>query len=117
MSIDVFGRHLGSSKVAKGPPGIGFNLTKTGDFNLEQKKFCNVGNAVDDNDAVNLSILTKKVEQELNSVIGEVEYLIIQVENKVELLEEGTKKRLDKIYQVLDIPEDTQDEQYPKNVG
>ena len=63
MSIDVFGRHLGSSKVAKGPPGIGFNLTKTGNFDLEQKKLCNVADAVDDSDAVNLNILRPHLQK------------------------------------------------------
>ena len=110
MSIDVFGRHLGPGKVAKGPPGIGFNLTKTGDFDLEQKKLCNVADAVDDKDAVNLNILKKEIELELNIVYEEIDHVINRVENKIKSLEEETKKRFDKIYEVLDIPEKEEEE-------
>ena len=119
MSIDVFGRHLGSGKVAKGPPGIFLNLTKTGDFDLEQKKLCNVADAVDEKDAINLNILKKELEFDSNQVYEEVNYQINRLENKIKSLEEEAKKSLDKIksleeenkkrldkIKVLDIPEE-----------
>lgn len=39
MSLDVFGRALSASN---GPPGIGFNLTDNGDFDVQKKRITNV---------------------------------------------------------------------------
>lgn len=59
MSVDKFGRHSDHIKIrgTKGPPGEGFELTNDGDYNMKNKKLCNVGNAVASNDAVNLAML------------------------------------------------------------
>lgn len=69
MSVDVFGRSLKTSvRVFKGPPGHGFIQTNSGDYDIQQKKLCNVGEAVAENDAVNLQLLkkyTRKIEQEI----------------------------------------------------
>lgn len=69
MSVDVFGRSLKASiRVFKGPPGNGFIQTNSGDYDIQQKKLCNVGEAVAENDAVNLQLLkkyTRKIEQEI----------------------------------------------------
>lgn len=66
MSVDVFGRSLPDTvnrDLLKGPPGIGFSLNETGDYDIEKKRLCNVANAIEKNDAVNLSILERKIEQ------------------------------------------------------
>ena len=42
MSVDVFGRVLNKEKSARGPPGIGFKLTASGDYDIEKKFICNV---------------------------------------------------------------------------
>lgn len=48
MSIDVFGRTLIKTKeVYQSPAGIGFSLTKDGDFNIEKYGPCNVAPAID----------------------------------------------------------------------
>lgn len=83
MSIDVFGRHLGSNKIVKGPPGIGFNLTKQGDFDLENKKLCNIANPVDDKDAVNFKTLQDKLTDESNILWEAFE----KIEKRLEALE------------------------------
>lgn len=59
MSVDKFGRHSDHMKIrgTKGPPGEGFELTNDGDYNMKNKKLCNVGNEVASNDAVNLAML------------------------------------------------------------
>ena len=58
MSIDVFGRALVRAKeVQKGRPGIGFVLTKEGDFGIEKHRLCNVAPAIESPDAVNLDNL------------------------------------------------------------
>lgn len=54
MSFDKFGRHstkTAATKLLRGIPGQGFKLTKTNDFDIENKRLCNVGNPIDDQDA------------------------------------------------------------------
>ena len=62
MSVDVFGRQLVNGKGSRGPPGIGFTLTRTGYYSLENKKLCNLLDASEDTDAVNLKVLKEKFE-------------------------------------------------------
>lgn len=63
MSVDVFGRPFKSdTKVLKGPPGSGFLLTESGDYDIQTKKLSNVGAAVNKNDAVNLNLLKSYIE-------------------------------------------------------
>lgn len=95
MSIDVFGRHLGSSKVARGPPGIGFNLTKSGDFDLEKKRLCNVADPIDKNDALNLSTWDSFVEEELEPRLKNIEKQNAALGKKFTDFEEEIYKRLE----------------------
>lgn len=54
MSIDKFGRRKDLSKEGrKGDPGIGFQLTSDGHYDMQRKRLINVGDAIDDFDAVN----------------------------------------------------------------
>ena len=41
--------------VQKGLPGVGFKLTVTGDYDMQNKKLTNVKSGTDSNDAVNKS--------------------------------------------------------------
>ena len=69
MSVDLFGRTLPSKKgIIKGPPGIGFNLTVKGDFDLEEKRLCNVAKPQEPSDAVNLKYLTDAVQKLINRI-------------------------------------------------
>ena len=65
----VFGRSLKTdARVLKGPPGHGFILTDSGNYDIQNKQLCNVGDAVVEKDAVNLQLLKKyipKIEQEI----------------------------------------------------
>lgn len=92
MSIDVFGRHLGSSKVARGPPGIGFNLTKSGDFDLEKKRLCNVADPIDKNDAINLITWEAFVSEDLEPRLKNIEQQIASIGKN---FEEDVNKRLE----------------------
>ena len=93
MSIDVFGRSLSSSsKVARGPPGIGFNLTEKGDFDLENKKLCNVADPVDEGDAVNLKSLNKSLDVKFN----ELKQLLDTQTNEINDLKKRRKLSLKK---------------------
>lgn len=61
MSVDVFGRSLNRTTFKRGPPGIGFRITRDGQYDLENKRLCNIAAAEEDNDAVNLTLLTNKL--------------------------------------------------------
>ena len=60
MSVDVFGRQwIREKEVHRSPAGIGFTVTTSGDFDIENKLLCNVAEAQSDLDAVNLKLLNK----------------------------------------------------------
>ena len=72
MSVDVFGRQLIQEKeVHRGPPGIGFSLTSEANFDIQNKRLCNVESAINLTDAVNLqslSDLESKLRDELKAL-------------------------------------------------
>lgn len=91
----MFGRSLVMKKEGflKGPPGIGFSLTDSGDFNIDSKRLCNVGKSIDGEDAVNLNVLLEhrksieiaiesyqefvknKLDEEFKKVHARIEYI------------------------------------------
>ena len=63
MGVDKFGRYAGEEgKAVRGPKGDGFDLTASGDFDVKNKRMCNVADPVDTGDSVNLNTLTKTIE-------------------------------------------------------
>lgn len=58
MSVDIFGRGTGelslTVKRIRGPPGVGFKLTTEEQYDIEQKRLCNVAEPMNPGDAVNL---------------------------------------------------------------
>ena len=62
MSVDIFGRQLGEftrshgHSNTRGPPGIGFKLTADNQFDIDEKRLCNIGDPVDENDAISLKV-------------------------------------------------------------
>lgn len=84
MSIDVFGRLLvGQKEIFKGPPGVGFELTREGDFDIQNKKLCNIANAEDEKDAVNL----KGLRDSIDSLRKDISWKLLLLEEKVDRLE------------------------------
>lgn len=70
MGVDVFGRRLVESKeVHRGPPGVGFSVTASGDFDIENKRLCNVAEAQNDSDATNLAQVNKLDTELLNKIL------------------------------------------------
>lgn len=68
MSVDVFGRQLIEKKeVQRGPPGIGFVLTPESQFDIQNKRLCNVSGAIEPTDAVNLENL-KLIQEEIKNL-------------------------------------------------
>lgn len=63
MSIDVFGRQLSrklrSFAGPRGPPGTGFKHTIDKHYDMAGKRLCNVGDPVEDHDAIS-KIIWKK---------------------------------------------------------
>ena len=82
MSIDVFGRRLNNKTAAtRGPPGIGYKLTNDGQFDLENKRICNVAPANELNDAVNLDTLQRIVRGEIHGVTDITSRIRIELDN------------------------------------
>ena len=57
MSVDVFGHKLNGSKGSRGPPGIGYKLTIDGQYDMENKKLCNVGDTQQPKDVIKKKII------------------------------------------------------------
>lgn len=76
MSLDVFGRKLAGSQASRGPPGIGFQLTEDGNFNLENKRLCNIAIPTQPNDAVSLLSLKTILQSEINILSSKITGII-----------------------------------------
>ncbi|XP_031778315.1 uncharacterized protein LOC116416073 [Nasonia vitripennis] len=68
MSVDVFGHTLEQVNSRPGPPGIGFQLTADGQYDLQNKRLCNLSEPQESSDAVNLDILQRSLHSEVRSV-------------------------------------------------
>lgn len=77
MSVDVFGRQLTSrhgvksvsgGRGSRGPPGNGFNITADGQYDIDNKRLCNVANPTEQNDAVTVQVMQSAVQQEIRLV-------------------------------------------------
>ena len=81
MSIDVFGRRLSRAAGSRGPPGIGYKLTNDGQFDLENKRLCNVAPANELNDVVNLDTLQRIVRIEIRGVTDVTSRIRTELDN------------------------------------
>ena len=97
MSVDVFGRQLIENKeVHRGPPGIGFVLTAEYQFDIQNKRLCNVANAIEPTDAVNLNNL-KSIEEQIKNLKDSYDNLV----KAIEIFEDQTKRNLSKKFSEL----------------
>lgn len=78
MSLDVFGRALSASK---GPPGIGFNLTEDGDFDIQKKRITNVAPPQDFHDCVPYGSLILFYSKYIQNDIAELRKSLATIEN------------------------------------
>lgn len=70
MGIDKFGRHTANLSGPAGRAGIGFSLDSLGNFDISDKRLCNLANPLNDNDACT-KIYVDKIKTELtNFVLG-----------------------------------------------
>ena len=101
--VDKFGLtsdSLSSDMVVRGRPGIGFKLTEDGDFDLGNKRICNIGIPVEDTDAIckkyhdqqMASVITttkENIKKEKESVIGELSDITYQLNQSIETVSMG----------------------------
>lgn len=84
MGLDVFGRALSAAHhAARGPPGIGINLTKDGHYDMQKKRITNVGNPENPCDCTPYGVMTKTLEK--------VEIEMRQIKSLLNKLEEDMK--------------------------
>lgn len=70
MSVDVFGRNLKREESSsRGPPGIGYKLTTSGQYDIENKRLCNVADPKDSHDAINLGTLQRTSQANIENVL------------------------------------------------
>lgn len=61
-SVDVFGRYLFRSKQSiRGSPGVGYKLTSDGQYDVEQKRICNIADPQQNTDAASLNSVHKVI--------------------------------------------------------
>ena len=64
MSVDKFGRNsktLSKTKGAAGPPGIGFKLLPSGDYNIENKQLNNIARPEEPHQAATKEYVDDKI--------------------------------------------------------
>lgn len=88
MSIDIFGRQLVKNEVRigssinRGPPGDGFKINMDGNYDMDNKRLCNIGDPVDDHDAISAKFMRDLLQEQMKSMrhtidsnMGMVEFL------------------------------------------
>lgn len=85
MSINVFGHIFRKSEGDnRGHPGIGYKITSDGQYNIENKRLCNVGDPKEINDVINLVTLQKEInslkndQEKLNIMMGNVNKIFLE---------------------------------------
>lgn len=121
MSVDVFGRADTKSAITastRGPPGIGYKLTQDGQYDVSKKRICNLADPLNNDDAVSLHILkkrmtngqkkvkedvTKNFESFIDNLFKQLDNNIIESRNIiVEKISENFKSEIEKLLQKLD---------------
>ena len=108
MSIDVFGRHLDRTAAAsRGPPGVGFKVTSDGQYDVDGKRLCNVTDAKEQYDAVNLGLVQRIIQNEIRTVNQVTSSMRADVDNNnlmIRILEETINEKLKNLQ--IDIEQD-----------
>lgn len=100
MSVDVFGRQLGRTEGIRGPPGFGFKLTSNNQYDVENKRLCNVAESSEPKDAVNLELTKHLIQQELSGILAITAQQRKDLDDlhvKIQILNDQLNERLRKI--------------------
>ena len=81
MSVDLFGCHLRRIEASCGPQGTGYKFTVDGQYDIENKRLCNVAAPNDKNDAVNLITFKRIVQAEVQKVYQSTTHLRTELKN------------------------------------
>lgn len=76
MSVDVFGRSLKSKTIVL-RHSSGLQLTNDGQYDAQARRICNLGNPIDEQDAVTLSTVKKLINAVQANVDQNREYMRI----------------------------------------
>lgn len=89
MPIDKFGRYLGEYG-RRGPRGEGFNLTEEGNYDMQQKRICNLAKAQEEDDAVSLGDLRQYclTLDDKNFFVKKMDELIVKVTENIKQITE-----------------------------
>lgn len=90
MSIDIFGRSLKNGVGVSGPPGPrgqGFKITTDGQYDIENRRLCNVDNPISVNDAATVQFVQKELSVMYNSFMTEQSEVISHLHSQVVMLE------------------------------
>lgn len=108
MSVDLFGRQLRRIKNVsggggRGPPGEGFKLTLDGQYDMDNRRLCNLADPMNNNDAISLRVMQSTVQEEVRLVhavvsslrndINDVSMMINSLESQFK--ENLTRQRID----------------------
>jgi hypothetical protein len=108
MSLNKFGHSFKRLRksVEYGPPGRGFQLTTTGDYDVENKRITNL-NLVpkDDLDAVSKAYVDETLQTVVSSIKGELFQSVNKtIQDDIETLIVDYQKQLDSIVHTVVIP-------------
>lgn len=93
----MFGRYFERTKGSRGPPGFGFKLTTSGNYDIENRRLCNVGESYEPNDAVNLNLARQLIQQELSTLLQATTHQREQLDDlelKIQVFQEQVKERI-----------------------
>ena len=94
MSVDVFGRNLKRAGGSRGPPGVGFKVTSSGQYDIDNKRLCNIAESKHSGDAVNLDTLQRIVRMEITSLHEVIAKLRKDLDN-LDLIVEADRDEID----------------------
>ena len=94
MSVDVFGRNLKRAGGSRDPPGVGFKVTSSGQYDIDNKRLCNIAEPKHFSDAVNLDALQRIVRMEITSIHEVIAKLRKDLDN-LNLIVEADRDEID----------------------
>lgn len=76
----MFGRQLEQKEGSRGPPGVGFKVTADGQFNVDDKRLCNITDPKEPKDAVNLDTVQRLIKSATDKLRKDLDELDTQVD-------------------------------------
>ena len=64
----MFGRSLKKTALLRGLPGVGFQHTADGQYDMQHRRLCNANDPIDNADLVTLSFMKKIINSEIELI-------------------------------------------------